>query len=97
MKIETLKDLRLLIKECRKQGVDIIKVDGVELVLGQMPNTPKGISNKYTRESIHKAKESILAGIQDPTADNALIDTPDELTEEQLLFYSTAQMAVEQQ
>lgn len=41
MKIESLQQLSKLIALCRKQGVDVIKVDGIELVLGQAPVTAK--------------------------------------------------------
>lgn len=37
MKIETFKDLEIIIKLCRKQGVSSIKVDNVELQLGDAP------------------------------------------------------------
>jgi len=43
MKIESLKDLEAMLKVCRKQGVLAIKVDGIELSLGDVPeNKPKG-------------------------------------------------------
>lgn len=38
MKVETLKDLEAMLKVCRKQGVLAIKVDGIELSLGDAPD-----------------------------------------------------------
>lgn len=37
MKIDTLADLRALIKVCRKEGINAIEVDGVKLELGDVP------------------------------------------------------------
>ena len=37
MKIENIKDLQKVIQLCRKAGVDTIKIDGVELKLGELP------------------------------------------------------------
>lgn len=79
MKIESLKDLKKLLTLCREQGVNIIKVDGMELVLEGQP--------------ILKATKSIKTTTYAPggiTAETK-IDTPDSLTEEQLLFYSAGE------
>lgn len=80
MKIESLKDLEKVIKLCRKLGVEVIKVDGVELVLGHMA-TPS------PQRSWTAPKVSLAAyppnGI---TSDTKIIT--DELTPEQMLFYS---------
>lgn len=37
MKIDTLADLRQLIKVCRKEGINSIEVDGIKLELGDVP------------------------------------------------------------
>lgn len=39
VKINTLNELKKLINLCRKEGVSIIKVDGIELVLSEKPTT----------------------------------------------------------
>ena len=36
MKIDTLKDLEAMLKICRKQGVESVKVDGLEIKLGDI-------------------------------------------------------------
>lgn len=70
MKIESLKDLKALIKFCRKSGIKSIEVDGVKLDLGDEPQTPK------------QAKQLSNSELQpDETQE-------DELTYEQMLFWS---------
>jgi hypothetical protein len=73
LKIESLKDLKAVIKLCRSTGVDSITVDGVELKLGSEPEKP-----------VKKVKRTAeIESIPD------FIDMPDELTPEQLLYYSS--------
>ncbi len=75
MKIETAKELQKLIKIMRAEGVDKIKVDGIEIELGLAPVKPT------------KAKQTqVSAGITEDTK----IELPQELTEEQLLMWSVA-------
>ena len=85
MTITDIKDLEAVIKLCRKQNVDIIKIDNVEIVLGKAPTaTPK-------------RRRSIIDSAQEPanSFDPGKIDiTPlniptDELTDEQILFGSS--------
>lgn len=78
MTISTLKDLEKLINLMRKTGVDIAKVDGIELVLGSVP--AKAV--KRSNGSIETF--SSIVGPDTP------IETPDELTPEQLMFYSAS-------
>ncbi len=73
MKIESLKDLKALIKLCRQQGVDTITVDGVTLELGTEPQP--------------KARQVKPKGQYVPS--DMLVDQENQLTEEQLLFYSS--------
>jgi hypothetical protein len=77
MTISTLKDLEKLIKLCRRTGVDSITVDGVILNLGEEP-------------IIEKRHKSVLS--ENPHTGSSVadfIDAPDELTPEQLLYYSS--------
>lgn len=78
MKIDTIKDLKKVIQLCRETGVDIIKVDGIELVLGSSP-TPRPV----------KAHNSSTETFSSNIGPNTPIETPDSPTEEQLLFYSS--------
>lgn len=58
MKIETLKDLEAMLKVCRKQGVESIKVDGLEIKLGDLEvknptaSTEPEIQQAYTDEQL---------------------------------------------
>lgn len=76
MKIDNIKDLKKVIQLCRETGVDIIKCDGIELVLGSAP--AKAI--KRSNSSVEAF--SSIVGPDTP------IETPDELTPEQLLNWS---------
>lgn len=83
MTITDLKDLEKLIKLCRKTGVNAITVDGIQLELGY---EPLATSNK--KSSIKPMINAIPGEVGEHTqivADK--IDT-DELTEEQLMYYS---------
>lgn len=82
MKIEKLSDLKKVIALCREYGVNIIKIDGIDIVLEGSPAAIK----------INKARAEVLptytpGGITESTP----IATPDALTEEQLLFYSAGE------
>lgn len=85
MKISNLKDLQRVISLCRKQGVAIIKIDGMELHLGPTPFKP---SNSPTIDTTSFPEASIkIPTFNGPIADVSPIKT-EELTEDQLLFYS---------
>jgi len=78
MTIDNLKELQKLINLCRKAGVDIIKVDGIELVLGKEPV-----------KATTKVPKSILPTIAPGgITEDTQIEMPDDLSPEQLLFYS---------
>lgn len=78
MKIESLKELTKVIQACRKLGVESIKVDNVEFHLGHLPDKPG-----KTEITVGMGKYIVPGGI---TPDTKIIT--DELTEEQLMFYS---------
>lgn len=65
MKIDSLKDLEAMLKVCRKHGVTIISVDGLQLTLGDAPQA--------------KSKDAGSDGVE----------TPDTLTDEELMFWSS--------
>jgi hypothetical protein len=80
LKIENIKELRAVIKLCRELGVDSIEVDSIKLQLGSKP-----IKATSTRQS----------PVYRPTTDGTMdvpeiVDMPDELTDEQMMFYSSA-------
>lgn len=79
MKIDNTKQLEQVIKLCRKNGVDAMKIDNVEFHLGPVPYTaPK------TKETVHYTAPTYTPG---GVTEELKIPT-DGLTEEQLLFYS---------
>jgi hypothetical protein len=84
LKVDTLKDLKKVIQLCRETGVDIIKVDGIELVLGSQP------VQKAVKRSISPT-ETFPGNVGPDTP----IHTPDALTDEQMLFYSAPNAAGE--
>jgi hypothetical protein len=86
MKIENIRDLEKIIRVCRKTGVDIIKIGDIEIVLDKSFKTA-------LRQS--KALKTDIKGIELPGGiDESTkieipdIATPDELSDEQLMFYS---------
>lgn len=82
MTINSLKELDKLMLLCKKRGIEKIKIDNIE----------------FTIDATTEPKEYIaplaatLPGVFDPTqgirVDAPDIRTPDQLTEEQLLYYS---------
>jgi hypothetical protein len=82
--IKDQKDLKKLIALCRTLGVDAIEVDGIKMSINLNFNTPK--SNRAISKAIKSASKTTIApgGITEDTK----IDMPNELTPEQLLFYS---------
>jgi hypothetical protein len=99
LKVQDLKELQKLIQLCQKTGVMSIEVDGIKMQLGNPPQKrqPKGLQlddpmaniaipqpNLYdpvAQAKAHAAKE--LQAIKE------YIDTPDEMTEEQMLGWNS--------
>lgn len=77
MEIKDLKALQKVITLCRKTGVQSIKIDNIEFHLGEEPI-------KHTNSQSKEAPTAITPG---GITENTKIIT-DELTAEQLLFYS---------
>lgn len=75
MTINSLKELDKLIALCRKRGVNNIKIDNIELELGSAPIKTK---------SAQKLPVYTPGGVDEFTK----VET-DELTPEQLLYYSS--------
>lgn len=75
MTINSLKELEKLVRLCRKTGIQIIKVDGIELVLTEQP----------TKQSVKRTISSTAPFGMDA---DTKIETPDDLSPEELLYYS---------
>ena len=84
MKIDNLKDLKKLIDLCRKTGIEAIEVDGVKMNLGPMPTTQARIAPQSSILAPADQTEYIPGGITETMS----IPTND-LTEEQMLFWSS--------
>lgn len=87
MTIATLKDLEKVIRLCRKTGVDSIKVDGIEILLGSEPYTDLKPSTRPLKEIVESAKALYNPGVAYTPTEHTKIQT-EELTEEQLLMWS---------
>ena len=89
MTVNNIKELQAIMKLCRKEGVDIIKIDGLEFHLKDKETI---ISDKKTfsmpafKPSIEMQSAYIPGGI---TEDTQIIT--DQLSEEQMLFYSAGE------
>lgn len=60
MKIETIKDLEAVLRLCRKQGVDSIKIDNVTIRLGDMPE-PKVNAKSAAGQSEYIPTENVYS------------------------------------
>lgn len=91
MKITDLKDFEKLVKLCRKLGVDAVEADGVKFNLGASPK-PKA---KYQDPALD-IPESQVKIVHDQVMTQTVAETvadvikTDELSAEDLLFYSAS-------
>jgi hypothetical protein len=89
MTIDSLSDLRKVIQLCRKNGITTIEIDNIKLTIQPLPFKRTNID----LDAFPEAQVSIpqYSPINASEAVNAVIEAiemPDELTEEQALFYS---------
>lgn len=79
MKIENLRDLDKLMQLCKKRGVEKLKIDNIEFTIDITPT-----------EAPRAARTTKDINPFDPTSPiTEDIKTPDQLSAEQLLFYSS--------
>lgn len=92
MTINSLKELNKLMVLCRKRGIQSITVDGITFHMSDQ--TPE-MGNPIRKQGILTANNTPLSpgGITEDTK----ISMPDELTEEQLMFYSARPESFEEQ
>lgn len=87
MTIKDLKDLKKLVKLCRDTGIDAIKIDGIEFALGRAPQPTKIV------QSYQAPSHALLPnGITEDTKIEI-----EELTEEQMMMWSSQGSIEEQQ
>jgi hypothetical protein len=104
LKIDNLTELKKLIKACRELGVEAIKIDGIELAINHnLGLGQKAIKARKTLPDYSSDFPEAGLSLRPQNATTALpealklksdevpdiIDT-DELSQEQLLFYSAA-------
>ncbi len=87
MKLDSVKDLEVLIKMLRKENVEIIKLGDIEIVLGKKPEKPM----RQKRTGPLQSNTMLVGEINE---DMKIPITPlniptDELTDEQKLFGSS--------
>jgi hypothetical protein len=87
MNINSVADLETLIKMLRKQYVDIIKIDSIEIVLGKVPD--KAAKSKSMAKATSSAYDlgNIDENVNIPISD--LVIPTDELTDDQKMFGSS--------
>lgn len=95
MVIKDLKELQKLIQLCRKEGIASIEIDNIKLTLGSKPSAykqPRGTTQVFPEADI---KIPQYNGITNPNVAQAVADTieTDGLTEEQLMYFSSASEA----
>jgi len=87
VKIDSIKQLKQIIALCRSAGVSDVKIDGIEMHLGPLPVKR---SNKAATafSAFPEAQVPVPAynGPEQPGFDK--IDMPDDLSDEQKLFWS---------
>lgn len=89
MKIDSLKDLKALLRLCRQEGVEAFELGDIKFNLS--PNLPVKAQTRY------KAEETVTTFTPGGITEEVQIPTTG-LTQEQLLFYSSqGPMSDEQQ
>lgn len=92
--IKDLHELKKFIKLCRAEGVESIRFDGVEMFLGQKPETGRKGKNSPGEIGIISttaayAPGGIAAHTPIPVPDVKI--STDELSDEEMLFYSVTE------
>lgn len=87
MQFNSLKDLEKLLKLCKKHGVSEVSTPDISFKLNP-PDRPAPVPFEVAPELDHVAAPGGIAASTKILPDNFKIDTPDDLSEEQRLFYS---------
>ena len=90
--MQDIKNLKKIIELCQKTGVLEIEFEGLKLKF-DLHHTTK--ENKRTTKEYNRTPKAYEAGFDPGPIAVDKVETPDELTEEQLLFYSVQQMPEE--
>jgi hypothetical protein len=84
--INSLKDLEKLVKLCRAKGIESMTIGDITFKLGELPPTTRK-QQKLVEYPISDVNHVYVPG--GVNADTH-IDTPNELTEDQMLMWSSA-------
>ena len=85
MTVTTLKDLEKLIKLCRTTGIESMTIGELTFKLGDLPVTKK--QRKFVEYPMDDVNHIYTPGGVD---EHTKIQTPDELSDEQILMWSSA-------
>lgn len=86
MTINSLKELDKLMLLCKKRGIKAIKIDNIEFAIEEVVLST---ATKSTSKMPFVAPDLITGSFDPGTISvNDKIDMPDELTQEQLMFFS---------
>lgn len=88
MKIENLKELQKVIKACRLAGVLSIEVDGVKLTLQPQAPSKAALPIDFQQDPLATAQVPTYTPMHQETAQETVARIKEEMTDEQLLFYS---------
>jgi hypothetical protein len=84
MKIENLKELQALVKLCKRQGIPYMKIDNMEFQISpESQKQQQFVTRDFLPEETIKVPKPNLLPSQ------TQLEIPDELSEEQLLYYSS--------
>lgn len=86
MVISSLKDLEKLMRLCKRQGIRAIKIDNIEFALTSHEE-PTLTSHKTIHSASYTGSNLLDPG---PISVHDKVDITDELSQEQLLYYSSA-------
>jgi len=92
MNINDFKDLEKVLKLCRKHGVSTIEIDSIKISLDPAPEKDPTIQAEPlpgTDAKIQYDPFLIATGQQPSVKDTAKKVAAEELTEEQIMYYST--------
>lgn len=90
MTIKDIRDLKKIMKLCRESGVHTFRNEGMELIFTSEYIKPKASTFDYEAfpEAGIRVPQFTPVNVQETESENIRVDMPDELSEDQLLFYS---------
>ena len=87
MKIDNIAQLRKVVRLCQEHGVTSIDVDGIKMNISLKPQTRANNALELQPEAYVQVPR--YAPVQDQETQDEAITTPDALSQDQLLYYSS--------